>query len=84
MAAEVGDDLRLARAVRSIVQGPGACRLGLADGGSIEPDFVIVAVPFSTLRHIRMTPSLPEAQAKAIHNMVYNNQSPTGVATILG
>lgn len=75
MAAEVGDDLRLGSLVQAIDQGPKGCRLALANGRALEADFVIVTAPFSTLRHIHFTPALTGAQAEAVQQMVYNNQS---------
>lgn len=75
MAASLGDDLRLGRVVRAIDQGREGCRLELADGKTLAADFTIMALPFSTLRHIRFTPPLQGVQAEAVNGMVYNNQS---------
>ncbi len=75
MAAEVAHDLRLASQVQAIDQELGRCRLTLADGRFLEADYVIVAVPFSTLRHIRFTPALRGVQAEAVESMTYSNQS---------
>ncbi|MFN2287317.1 MAG: flavin monoamine oxidase family protein [Chromatocurvus sp.] len=75
MAAQVGDNLRLASRVTAIDKGPTGCRLQLADGAAVSADFAILALPFSTLRNIRFTPALQGTQAEAITDMVYNNQS---------
>ncbi|WP_394729255.1 flavin monoamine oxidase family protein [Altererythrobacter sp. GH1-8] len=45
------------------------------DGAKYQADFVISAVPFTTLRRIGIEPGLPPIQAKAVHELGYSNTS---------
>jgi monoamine oxidase len=69
MAAHLGDRLRLASPVASISQSATDCEVTLSDGQRIRSDFVIAALPFSSLRKLRLTPALSGPQAEAVQSM---------------
>lgn len=75
MAAALGDRVRLGKAVKAIEQRNGGCTLRLAGGDAVTADFVVSAVPFSTLREVAFDPPLAGAQADAVARMPYNSQS---------
>ncbi|MFT7287669.1 MAG: monoamine oxidase [Halieaceae bacterium] len=75
MAEELGDRLRLSSKVTSITQNSESCRVTLESGATVDAGFVLAATPFSTLRKIRFDPPLSGAQAEAVAEMPYNNQS---------
>lgn len=45
------------------------------DGMRYQADFVISAVPFTTLRRVDIEPGLPPIQARAVHELGYSNTS---------
>lgn len=75
MAAELGDSLRLESAVAAIDEEGDRSVVRLANGKSVTADFVLLALPFSSLRKISLNPPLAGVQAEAVASMPYNNQS---------
>ena len=75
MAAALGDRVRLQHRVLSIDMDDAGCELRCANGARVLARRVIVAVPFSVLREIAITPSLAGAQGDAVRRMPYGNQS---------
>lgn len=75
MAAQLGDRIRVNAAVARIEQDDSGCMLRLVDGRSVAADYVIAAAPFSALKSVDFAPGLQGAQADAVANMPYNNQS---------
>ena len=73
MAAALGDRVRLGMPVAAVnLAGPQA-EVRCLDGAVFRADFVIAANPFSTLRLMRIEPTLTGAQAAAVNRMPYGN-----------
>ncbi|MEM7705057.1 MAG: FAD-dependent oxidoreductase [Pseudomonadota bacterium] len=75
MAAELGDSVRLGSRVVSVEQSSNINTVTLADGSTVNAGFVLSALPFSSLRKVSFDPPLKGAQAEAVDQMPYNNQS---------
>ena len=71
MARALGDSVRLGKVVAQIdMSGPGA-EIRCLDGSRYRADFVVSAVPFSTLRNISVTPGYAGRQAEAVLTLGY-------------
>ncbi len=75
MAATVGDRLRLGQCVTRIEMDGRGVSVRCAGGARFRARFAIAAVPFTVLRQIDIRPGLRGAQADAVRNMPYGNQS---------
>ncbi len=74
MAADV-KDVRLRTIVRSVRQDPSSVRLTVeisnGDWVHLKTDYLVFAIPATTLRTVRIIPSLPVQQLKAIESLQY-------------
>ncbi len=72
-ALAAGVTVRLGHVVRAVHSGARRVRVALEDarGRSVEhaADFVVLALPPSTLRDVRVTPALPDPQSEAIRRL---------------
>lgn len=75
LAAALGDRVRLGHRVLSIDMDDSGCDIRCANGRRLRARRVVLAVPFTVLRQIAITPSLAGAQADAVRRMPYGNQS---------
>jgi monoamine oxidase len=75
IGASLGDSLRLGARVRSIRMGDDGAELRCANGLRVRAKYVVVAVPFSVLREIEISPGLQGELADAVKRMPYHNQS---------
>ncbi len=73
MAEALGDGgVRLGEIVMRIdMTGEGPVQVRTLSGKLFEADFVISAVPFTTLRHIAVEPHFPPLMSEAVHLMPY-------------
>lgn len=75
MAASLGERLRLRQRVTAIEMDARGVTLRCAGGARYRARFAIAALPFTVLRRIAIRPGLRGAQAEAVRNMPYGNQS---------
>jgi monoamine oxidase len=75
MAATLGDRLRLGQRVTRIEMDGRGVSVRCAGGARFRAKFAIAALPFTVLRQIDIRPGLRGAQADAVRNMPYGNQS---------
>lgn len=75
IAATLGDSLRLGARVRAIRMDREGAELRCANGLRVRAKYVVVAVPFSVLRDIEISPGLQGELADAVKRMPYHNQS---------
>ena len=75
MTAALGERVRVGRRVTAIDLAASSCTLRCDDGSRVRSRFAIAAVPFSVLRRIALSPAPSGAQAEAIAQMPYGNQS---------
>lgn len=76
MAAHLGDGaVELNKIVMKVEMLGAIAEVQTLDGATYQSDFVISAVPFTTLRRIAIEPGLPPIQAKAVHQLGYSNTS---------
>lgn len=73
MARALGDRVRLGQIVAGIDQTAAGVVVRCLDGTRHQADFVVAAVPFTSLRSIAMDPPLAGVQAEAVHRMPYGN-----------
>ena len=75
MAEEVGEALHLNTVVRAVHDGQGALCVRVesaaGDRTQMKADYVILAVPVTTLRAIEIRPDLPPEQAKVFERVKY-------------
>lgn len=74
LAARLRRPVETGVVLRALEQRPRRIIASLERGGRVDRwhgDFVVCALPASTLRHVAMTPVLPEAQADAIARLRY-------------
>ncbi|HYH82450.1 MAG TPA: FAD-dependent oxidoreductase [Longimicrobium sp.] len=72
MAARLGDRIRYGAAVREVEHGPGGVRVGYDRGGareSVSADFLVCAIPFATLRAVRVTPELSPGKRRVVRGL---------------
>ncbi len=85
LAASLGDCLHLETALVAVEPGDPGYRVTLRQGGQDQPDQLVtcdrlvLALPFSVLRHLNLAVDLPEPQRQAIAHLPYN--TPTKVIT---
>jgi monoamine oxidase len=72
LAEELGDAVRLDSAARVIAWGEGGARVA-TDGGSVEADVAVVAVPAGVLDAITFDPPLPDAVRNALGLVEYGH-----------
>ena len=76
MAAQLGEDAISLNKIAMRIEMTGAdCTVQTLDGDSFRSDFVISAIPFTTLRRIDIRPGLPMLQARAVEQLPYSNTS---------
>jgi monoamine oxidase len=75
IGASLGDSLRLGARVRAIRMGRDGAELRCANGLRVRAQYVVVAVPFSVLREIDVSPGFGGELADAVKRMPYHNQS---------
>ncbi len=75
ISASLGDSLRLGARVRAIRTDRDGVELRGANGLRVRAKFVVVAVPFSVLREIEISPGLGGELGDAVKRMPYHNQS---------
>jgi len=75
IGATLGDSLRLGARVRAIRMDRNGAELRCANGLRVRAKYVVVAVPFSVLRDIEISPGLKGDLADAVKRMPYHNQS---------
>ncbi len=71
MARSLGDSVRLGKVVAEIDMSGSGAEIRCLDGSRYRADFVISAVPFSTLRNISVTPGYTGRQAEAVRTLGY-------------
>ena len=71
MAAALGDRVRLGKVVAAIDMPGSGAEIRCLDGSRYRADFVVAAVPFSTLRNISITPGFAGRQAEAVLSLGY-------------
>ena len=71
IAAELGDRVRTQKVVAEIAMSKSGADVRCLDGSRYRADFVVSAVPFSTLRNISVTPRFEGAQAEAVFRLRY-------------
>ncbi|MBI4477074.1 MAG: FAD-dependent oxidoreductase, partial [Acidobacteria bacterium] len=75
MARELGDRVRLGHELHAVAHDDRRVRAtGRTIAGArwqLDADFIILAIPATTLRRVRMTPSLPARQREAIARLRY-------------
>jgi monoamine oxidase len=75
LLADTPSRLLLRHEVKSLAQGPDRAIVRVTDdigrGQQLECDAVVVAIPATTLRHVEVTPRLPENQQKALERLSY-------------
>jgi monoamine oxidase len=75
MVAHLGDRVRLGHEVVSVEMDGNGCQVRCANGARLRSRTVVMAVPFSALRDVRIDPPLQGVQAEAVRQMPYGNQS---------
>jgi len=75
IGASLGDSLRLGARVRAIRMDRNGAEVRCANGLRVRAKYVVVAVPFSVLREIDISPGLTGEIADAVKRMPYHNQS---------
>lgn len=71
MAKALKGSVLLNKVVKSVDQSNKQVKITCADGSQFEADYVISSIPFSTLRDVTITPSLPALQQEAVNNLAY-------------
>lgn len=76
MAAQLGEGaVELNKIVMRIETDDKGASVHTLDGDTYETDFVVSAIPFTTLRRVDIRPGLPPVQNKAVHELSYSNTS---------
>ena len=71
MARSLGDSVRLGKVAAEIDMAGAGAEVRCMDGSRYRADFVVSAVPFSTLRNISVTPAYTGRQAEAVLTLGY-------------
>jgi monoamine oxidase len=82
MARSLGARLRLGTALRAVSQSTGGIRASLQTPGGAEQgeaDFLICAIPTTTLREVTFEPAMPTSQRDAIHTLKYGAATKTAL-----
>jgi len=72
LAARLGERVRYGAVVRQVEHGPGGVRVGYDRAGARETaaaDFLVCALPFPTLRAVRVDPGLSRAKEKVVRGL---------------
>jgi monoamine oxidase len=77
MANALGDAVRLGETVVAVESARSACEVSCASGLRVRAKRTVLALPFSVLRKVGFKPALTGAQAEAVRDMPYGNQSQT-------
>lgn len=72
MAAKLKAAVKLNSPVVAVTQDANGTETRLSDGTRLRSRFLIMAAPFSAVRHIRFEPGLPPAQHDAVQGAVYS------------
>lgn len=75
MAESLGDNVRFGMPVKAIDMDASGVDVRCAGGQRFRAKAVISAVPFTTLRSVKINPAPPGEQGMAIHTMPYGRQS---------
>ena len=75
IANHLGDRVRLGMPVSAIDMNATGATVVCEDGSRFSTDYVVSAVPFSTLRNVAITPGLPGEQGNAVKSMPYGRMS---------
>lgn len=75
MARRLGDAVRMTKVVGALSQTATSVTVTCLDGSTYAADFAISAIPFRPLNRVFMDPPLVGAQAEAVRNMPYNNNT---------
>lgn len=73
MAAYLGDSVRYNKIATSISMSSTGAEVQCLDRSRYQADFVVSAIPFTSLRRVRMDPPLTGAQGKALENLSYHS-----------
>jgi len=82
LARPLGERLRLGTVLRAVVQSAGRVRASVqtaAGSDQIEADYLICAMPASTLRDVRFDPPLPAPQHEANRSLKYGHCTKTAL-----
>lgn len=71
IAAVLGDRVRRNKVVAAIDMSGSGAEVRCLDGSRYQADFVVAAIPFSTLRNITVSPGFSGRQAEAVLNLGY-------------
>ena len=71
MAASLNEDVQLNKIVSTIQQDDNGISLQCEDGSDYRARHVISTLPFSALRNVEISPSLPDLQAEAVQQLAY-------------
>ncbi|MEO8445371.1 MAG: NAD(P)/FAD-dependent oxidoreductase [Gammaproteobacteria bacterium] len=72
IAARLRNEVRLGEEVVAISQQRGGVELRCADGARHRGRLALVSIPFSVLRHVRLSPSPPPDLAELVATLPYN------------
>jgi monoamine oxidase len=79
LARRIEDQVRLEHRLEAIHGRGDGYRLSFAQPGGrtvdVDADFVVIAIPFSVLRHVKLRVELPDVQRKAIAELGYGTNS---------
>ena len=73
MASELGERILLGHRLSALKSRENGFDLDFGSHGRVEADFVVLAIPFSTLRHVDLSLSLPTPQRLAIETLGYGS-----------
>ena len=71
VAAALGEKVRLGKVVAAIDMSGSDAEIHCLDGSRYRADFVVAAVPFSTLRNVSVSPGFAGRQAEAVLTLGY-------------
>lgn len=75
MAAALGDSVRTGKMVRKINMSKTGAEVTCMDGSRFKSDYVISALPFSTLQYVSVFPDLQGKQAEGVFKLDYVDTS---------
>lgn len=71
MAKALGERVRTGKIVRAIDMSGAKAEIACLDGSRFSADYVVAAIPFTTLRRVQVTPAFEGAQAEAVALLPY-------------
>lgn len=71
MAATLKSPVQTNKVVKSIQSSDTGVEVHCSDGSRFQADYAVVTMPFSVLRHVKITPPLRGAQAEAVQELPY-------------